>query len=152
MTDLTALRGIGSVAVASLSKLGINCVEDLLFHFPLRYKDKTRIKNIAALNLGDEALIEGVLESAHVAFEGRRVLIAVVRDASAATIQFRFFHFSRRQMFFFKPGARLYAYGEVRQARRGGYEMVHPEYRFIKDPSLHRCSLFTRRFILRLPI
>ena len=134
MTDLTALRGIGSVAVASLSKLGINCVEDLLFHFPLRYKDKTRIKNIAALNLGDEALIEGVLESAHVAFEGRRVLIAVVRDASAATIQFRFFHFSRRQMFFFKPGARLYAYGEVRQARRGGYEMVHPEYRFIKDP------------------
>ena len=133
MTALTALRGIGSVAEASLNKLGINCVEDLLFHFPLRYKDKTRIKHIATLNINDEALIEGVLESVRVAYEGRRVLIAVVRDASAATIQFRFFHFSQRQMFFFKPGARLYAYGEVRQARKGGYEMIHPEYRFIKD-------------------
>ena len=133
MTDLTALRGIGSVAEASLNKLGINCVEDLLFHFPLRYKDKTRIKHIASLNIGDEALIEGVLESARIAYEGRRVLIALVRDASAATMQFRFFHFYQRQMFFFKPGARLYAYGEVRQARKGGYEMIHPEYRFIKD-------------------
>lgn len=133
MTALTVLPGIGSVAEASLNKLDINCVEDLLFHFPLRYKDKTRIKHIAALNIGDEALIEGVLESARVAYEGRRVLIAVVRDASAGIIQIRFFHFSQRQMFFFKPGARLYVYGEVRRARKGGYEMVHPEYRFIKD-------------------
>ena len=133
MTALTALRGIGSVAEASLNKLGINCIEDLLFHFPLRYKDKTRIKRIDELRIGEEALIEGVLESARVAFEGRRVLIAVVRDTSGATMQFRFFHFSERQRFFFKPGARLYAYGEVRLARKVRYEMIHPEYRFIKD-------------------
>ena len=133
MTDLNELRGIGSVAEKSLNKLGINCIKDLLLHFPLRYKDKTRIKSIASLSIGEEALIEGVLESARVAYEGRRVLIAVVKDASSAMIQFRFFHFSKRQMFFFKPGARLYAYGEVRPARRGGYEMIHPEYRFIKD-------------------
>ncbi len=133
MTALTALRGIGSVAEASLNKLGINCIEDLLFHFPLRYKDKTRVRRIDELRIGDEALIEGVLESARVAYEGRRVLIAVVRDTSGATLQFRFFHFSERQRFFFKPGARLYAYGEVRLARKVRYEMVHPEYRFIKD-------------------
>ena len=133
MTALTALRGIGSVAEASLNKLGINCIEDLLFHFPLRYKDKTRIRRIDELRIGEEALIEGVLESARVAYEGRRVFIAVVRDASGATMQFRFFHFSERQRFFFKPGARLYAYGEVRLARKVRYEMIHPEYRFIKD-------------------
>ena len=133
MTALTALRGIGSIAETSLNKLGINCVEDLLFHFPLRYKDKTRIRRIDELRIGEEALIEGVLESARVAFEGRRVLIAVVRDASGATMQFRFFHFSERQRFFFKPGSRLYAHGEVRLARRVRYEMIHPEYRFIKD-------------------
>ncbi len=133
MTALTALRGIGSVAEASLNKLGINSIEDLLFHFPLRYKDKTRIRHIDELRIGEEALIEGVLESARVAYEGRRVFIAVVRDASGATMQFRFFHFSERQRFFFKPGARLYAYGEVRLARKVRYEMIHPEYRFIKD-------------------
>ena len=133
MTDLSVLSGIGSVAEASLNKLNINCVEDLLFHFPLRYKDKTRVKNILSLTKGDEALIEGVLESARVAYEGRRVLVAIVRDANSSPIKFRFFHFSQRQMFFFKPGARLYAYGEVRSARKGGYEMIHPEYRFIKN-------------------
>ena len=101
MTALTALHGIGSVAEASLNKLGINCIEDLLFHFPLRYKDKTRIRRIDELRIGEEALIEGVLESARVAYEGRRVFIAVVRDASGATMQFRFFHFSERQRFFF---------------------------------------------------
>lgn len=130
MTELTHLRGVGTKAVERLSKLGLYSVEDLLFHFPLRYKDRTHVRRIADLSPGDEALIEGRLESARIAYEGRRVLLASITDTSA-TIQFRFFYFSQKQFAFFKPGARLYAFGEVRKSRRGYYEMIHPEYRFI---------------------
>lgn len=130
MTELTQLAGVGPKAVERLSRLNIHSVEDLLLHFPLRYRDKTCIRHIADLVPGDEALIEGYLESAQVSYEGRRVLVATVKDASA-TIRFRFFHFSQKQSAYFKTGARLYAYGEVRQSRRGYIEMIHPEYRFI---------------------
>lgn len=37
-----------------LGRLGIRTVQDLLFHLPLRYQDRTRVAPIGALRVGDE--------------------------------------------------------------------------------------------------
>lgn len=43
----------------ALEKLGILTVEDLLYHFPVRYGDTAESRNISSLQKGDEAVIYG---------------------------------------------------------------------------------------------
>ena len=43
---LSRLKGVGPAAAAKLAKLGLHKLEDLLFHLPLRYEDRTRISPI----------------------------------------------------------------------------------------------------------
>ena len=40
---VTVLRGVGDKLAARLADIGIQSLEDLLFHFPLRYQDRTRL-------------------------------------------------------------------------------------------------------------
>ena len=47
-TSLTVLKGIGPALEEKLGRLGLRSVEDVLFHLPLRYQDRTRIMPISA--------------------------------------------------------------------------------------------------------
>ncbi len=40
---VTALRGVGPALAELLAKLGLHTVQDVLFHLPLRYEDRTRV-------------------------------------------------------------------------------------------------------------
>ena len=46
---LTTLSGVGAAISDKLSRLGIHNLQDLLFHLPIRYEDRTRITPIADL-------------------------------------------------------------------------------------------------------
>ena len=48
-TNLSAVKGVAPKALAHLKKLGIESVRDLLWHFPTRYEDYTKITKIADL-------------------------------------------------------------------------------------------------------
>lgn len=123
--SVTALKGVGDKFAEVLAKLHIATVQDLLFHLPLRYQDRTRITPIAALLPGVDAVIEGEVRAADVVFGRRRSLIVRLQDGSG-TISLRYFHFTAAQKSRFARGARLRCYGE---ARRGaaGLELYHPE-------------------------
>ncbi len=43
----------------ALSKMGITTIEDLLYHFPVRYGDTSEIKTIDHLTKGDDAVVYG---------------------------------------------------------------------------------------------
>lgn len=45
----------------ALSKLGINTIEDLLYHFPVRYGDTSKMKAIESLTKGEDATIFGTI-------------------------------------------------------------------------------------------
>ncbi|MBT5847389.1 MAG: hypothetical protein HOH86_12420 [Verrucomicrobiales bacterium] len=49
MSDIKLLKGVGPKTHDNLAQLGIDSVEDLLFHLPLRYEDRTRISDIKTL-------------------------------------------------------------------------------------------------------
>ncbi|MFT7305194.1 MAG: ATP-dependent DNA helicase RecG, partial [Candidatus Azotimanducaceae bacterium] len=55
--NVTSLSGVGPAIAAKLSKLGIRTLQDVLFHLPLRYEDRTQITNIDALQPSTTALI-----------------------------------------------------------------------------------------------
>ena len=41
-TEITYLKGVGPNRGAKLKKLGIEIIDDLLYHFPRRYIDRTK--------------------------------------------------------------------------------------------------------------
>ncbi len=127
--ELTGLRGVGPKLAARLQAYGVERVEDLLFHFPLRYQDRTRVTPIGGLVEGSEAVVEGEVRGADVTFGRRRSLLVVLQDGTG-TLTLRFFHFSNAQKQALRPGVRLRCFGQVRAGPRGA-ELVHPEYRAV---------------------
>ncbi len=125
---LTTLTGVGPKLAEKLRKLGLAQVDDLLFHLPLRYEDRTRIHPIGSLQENSRCLIEGEVEQSAIVYRPRRQLIVVIADGSGQ-ITLRFFHFYQSQQKQLKRGTRLRCFGAARQAYGGGVEMIHPEYR-----------------------
>ncbi|GAB2798144.1 ATP-dependent DNA helicase RecG [Dyella kyungheensis] len=126
-TPVSALPGVGPALAETLARLGLERVQDLWFHLPLRYEDRTRVTAIADLRPGERAQVEGVVEAVERGFRYRPQLKVAITDDSRQTLVLRFFHFNRSQSEQLKPGTRLLCYGEARQAAQG-LEMVHPQY------------------------
>lgn len=124
---VTALKGVGAALAEKLAKVGLETVQDVLFHLPLRYQDRTRISAIAALRPGQDAVIEVQVVAAEVVLGRRRSLLVRCSDGSGS-ISLRFFHFAQAQKEALTRGTRLRCYGEVRPGATG-LEMYHPEYR-----------------------
>ncbi|MCF7991748.1 MAG: ATP-dependent DNA helicase RecG [Thiohalocapsa sp.] len=120
------LKRVGPKMLERLARLQITSVQDLLFHLPLRYQDRTRLRALDGLTAGEEVLIEGVVRDAQIAMGRRRSLKVWIGDDSGGALLLRFFYFSRAQSESLKPGRRLRCFGEVRQGPQS-LEMVHPE-------------------------
>jgi ATP-dependent DNA helicase RecG len=123
------LTGVGKRVAERLAHLGIHHVQDLLFHLPLRYQDRTRVYPIANVAPGDHVVIEGEVESVMIPKAGRTRLLCQLRDPSGR-LRLRFFHANAQQRQTLQTGARLRCFGEVRRGTHG-LEMVHPEYRLV---------------------
>ena len=125
------LRGVGPKLATRLADYGVRYLEDLLFHLPLRYQDRTRVTAIAAAREGADLVIEGEIRAADVVFGRRRSLVARIQDGSG-TLTLRFFHFSAAQKNNLQPGTRLRCFGQVRRGG-SGLEMYHPEYQQLQE-------------------
>ena len=124
------LPGVGPALAAALNRLGLATLQDLWFHLPLRYEDRTRITPIRDLRVGDSAQIEGRIEAIEKGFRYRPQLRIAIGDDSRQTLVLRFFHFNNAQVNQLAVGARVRCYGEVRHGAQG-LEMVHPQYQRI---------------------
>ncbi len=129
----TELKGVGPKVALHLKKLNIVTVQDLLFHLPLRYENRTIFKKINQLLLGDQVQVQGEIVHAEIQQSRRRSLLCRIKDEQGSLV-LRFFYFSPRQLDYFKNGRKLQCFGEVRRGATG-YEMIHPEYRFIEENS-----------------
>src|ERR1700744_776002 len=123
---VSALPGVGPALAETLARLGLERVQDLWFHLPLRYEDRTRVIAIADLRPGERAQVEGVVDAVERGFRYRPQLKVAISDDSRQTLVLRFFHFNRSQSEQLRPGTRLLCFGEVRQAALG-LEMGHPQ-------------------------
>ena len=128
--SLLELKGVGEKSLLKLRKIGIKTVEDLLFHLPIRYQDKTKITNISNTEEGKKYLLQGVVEKANIAFYKRRMLVVRVSDKTGF-VRLRFFYFNKSQIENFKIGSNVRCYGEIRLSNKVK-EIVHPECQFFK--------------------
>ncbi len=134
LTPVSSLPGVGPALQLTLAKLGITRVQDLWFHLPRQYEDRTRITAIRDLRIGEAAQVEGAIEAVETGFRYRAQLRVAVTDDSQSTLVLRFFHFRRAQVERLMPGTRLRCYGEIRHGTHGP-EMVHPQYQIVHAAS-----------------
>ncbi|WP_303290334.1 ATP-dependent DNA helicase RecG [Marinobacter sp. SS5-14b] len=130
--SVTQIKGVGSALAEKLAKLGIQSMQDLLFHLPYRYEDRTRIVPMGSLRIGDIAVVEGEVMKADLIMGRRRSLQVTLKDSSGFLVM-RFFHFNAAQKNQLSDGARVRCFGEVRPGR-AGYEFYHPEYQINPPP------------------
>ena len=130
---ITELKGVGPKMAERLLKLGIKSVQDMLFHLPLRYEDRTRIYSINELSLHSHVSIEATIETSQITFGKRRMLVVQIND-NTGRLTLRFFNFSAAQKNALSPGKIIRCFGEVRRGRVG-FEMSHPEYSLSDTPS-----------------
>ncbi|MGF1843459.1 ATP-dependent DNA helicase RecG [Vibrio clamense] len=126
--SLTSLSGVGAKVAEKLAKVGLNNVQDLLFHLPLRYEDRTRIHPMVKLHAGLWAAVQGKVMSVDTIFGKRKMLSVKISDGNG-TVSLKFFNFTAGMKNNFTEGKQVHAYGEI---KRGGIglEIVHPDYKF----------------------
>jgi len=124
---LTSLSGVGASQADKLAKLGLETIQDLLLHLPLRYEDRTRLYAINDLQPGLFATIEGEVLRSDISFGRRRMLTCQISDGTGL-VTLRFFNFNAAMKNSLAAGRRVTAYGEIKRGTIGA-EIIHPEYR-----------------------
>ena len=128
---VTTIKGVGEKFSHSLLRLGIKTVEDLLFHFPIGYQDRTKLKKIADLVPEEDFVIRGVVEKVSQTFVPRKMLLVKLKD-NTGHIYIRFFYYFPGLRNIFKEGAELQISGTGRLGRYG-LETIHPEYEIVTN-------------------
>ena len=128
---ISSLKGVGEKLSNSLIKLGIRNLEDLLFHFPIDYLDRTKLEQIADLTPENDFVIRGEIEKVSQTFVPRKMLLVKVKDNSGH-IFLRFFYYFPSLRNIFKEGVNIQVAGKSRLGRYG-LETIHPDYEILNN-------------------
>jgi len=85
-TSIEKIAGVGPKMAARLAKLGIEKIHDLIFHFPCRYDDFSKITEIAKVGVGTFCLKGKVLEIKNQRTPRRRMFLthAIIQDSTGS--------------------------------------------------------------------
>ncbi|MCH7337399.1 ATP-dependent DNA helicase RecG [Acinetobacter sp. NIPH 2699] len=129
MTSVQQLQGVGASAATLLEKLHIFSTDDLLFHLPRDYEDRSTIIPMNQLVVGRSYLLEGEVRSVDFPPGKKKSLAALVQD-DFGKVTLRFYHIYKGLTDRIQMGAHLRIFGEVRIGARG-LELYHPEIQVI---------------------
>jgi len=133
---LQYLKGVGPRKAADLKKAGLQTIEDLLFRFPRRYEDRSRLQSIISLKPGQTAAVAGEVLHAGLAQTRRpgfRLFSALIQDESGQ-IQAVW----PNQAFLkdvIRPHRRVVLFGKVEFWGSRGLQLTDPEYEIIGTPA-----------------
>lgn len=125
--SITTLKGAGPKIAERLSQINIFTLQDLLFHLPSRYEDRSRIYSFSEIKPGNRVLIEGAIQSLH--FMGaRKYLKCVVSDGLHQLDLIFYYYTAGHYKNLLKQTGIMRFFGEVRIGFSGHLEITHPEY------------------------
>jgi ATP-dependent DNA helicase RecG len=133
-TPLQFLRGVGPRRAADLERVALRTLEDLLYRFPLRYEDRSRLEPIAALKPGRVATIAARVLSCGLRSTRRpgfKIFEALVSDASGPLRVLWLNQPFLRDVF--TAGQQVILYGEVELRGHGGPQLTNPQYEIVEQ-------------------
>ncbi len=127
--DIKFLTGVGERRAALLDKeLNIRSMSDLLYHFPFRYIDRTRIYRIAEITEQTTAYVQLKARIRGFSYQGERAkqrLVVTVSDSSGTTelLWFKGIKWIEKRL---EIGREYIIFGRP-SFFKGSFNMVHPE-------------------------
>lgn len=135
-TSITKLAGVGPKMAERLSKLGIEKMQDLLFHFPFRYDDFSKVTPISKVGPGTFCVKGKILEIKNQRTPRRRMFLthAIVQDktGSIKVIWFNQPYLPRM----LKKGTQVVLAGKVEYGM-AGLVMQSPTYEKVRGETVH---------------
>ena len=111
--NIQEIKGVGPKLSESLKTLGIKKIEDLLFHLPFGYEDRTKLSSIREALFDFPVLIQGEIIQSSVIYRGKRMLSTEIYDGTGR-INVTMFHFAHAQHKALKKGLMMRCYGVIK--------------------------------------
>jgi ATP-dependent DNA helicase RecG len=134
-TPLRFLKGIGPKRAAQLESIGLQTVEDLLYHLPFRYEDRRQIKKIrGAIPEAHESFVGMLiqLQKKYVPRRRAQMLAGQLAD-DTGVINLVWYRAPAYLADGLVKGSRLLVHGKVEPGRGGLYRIVHPEFEVLES-------------------
>jgi ATP-dependent DNA helicase RecG len=134
VTPLQYLKGVGPRRAADLAHAGLITVEDLLYRFPIRYEDRSRLQPIASIKPGRTASIAGKILSCGLRSTRRpgfKIFEALIGDASGALRATWLNQPFLRDVF--ARGQQVVLYGHAEMRGYGGLQLTNPQYEILDE-------------------
>ena len=133
-TPLQYLKGVGPRRAADLENAGLQTVEDLLYRFPTRYEDRSRLQPISTLKPGQTVSIAGrvlVCGLRSTRRPGFKIFEAAVDDGSGS-LRAVWLNQPFLQTIFAR-GQHVVLYGPVEMRGSVSLQLTNPQYEIIDD-------------------
>ena len=130
------VKGVGPARAEQLARLGLHTVEDLLYHVPRRYEDRSHLASIASLVPGQRQATQGVVLALSEKRHGTYQFVAALSDETGVLQAIWFGQRYLRRVI--RRGSRLIVYGKVERA--GRLQMMVEEFETLTgddDDTLH---------------
>ncbi|MDP2943508.1 MAG: ATP-dependent DNA helicase RecG, partial [Candidatus Omnitrophota bacterium] len=125
------VKGVGPARAEILKRLEIETVEDLLYHFPRRYEDRSKFKPISQVKIGEYGTVKGEILTlgGHRIGKGKSIFKVKVGDETG-TIYAVWFNQPYMKNWF-KSGDKIILYGKVERYK--DIQITSPEFEVIKE-------------------
>ncbi|MDP3244135.1 MAG: ATP-dependent DNA helicase RecG [bacterium] len=141
-SPVMSLSRVGRQVAGQLKNLGVKTVYDLLFYFPSRYEDWSKIVKISDLKPGENATVRGKVELIqNKRSRWRKTVLteAVIADESGSLIVGWFHQPYLTDVLHI--GDAVYLSGKIDDGRDGEWQMVSPVYEKDQGRTLHTARI-----------
>lgn len=131
--SVTKLKGVGARKKELLARLKIETIEDLLYFFPRKYEDRTKLWTIMEAPFDQDVLISGRVVSRKLPASPylRKAPMRVQIEDNSGTVELVFFN-ARYLSSQFHVGEEYTLFGKITLVR-GKRQMAHPEFHRVGD-------------------
>ncbi|MFN3301869.1 MAG: ATP-dependent DNA helicase RecG [Patescibacteria group bacterium] len=128
---------IGKATAKKLEKLGLKKVKDLLYHFPFRYDDWSKILTIKELKAKGQGTIKGKIKKIVNRQTPRKKMILTEAIVSDSSDSIKVVWFGQPFLInVLKPNQEVYLAGKVDYDETFGLQLISPSYEFPKKSGL----------------
>ncbi len=139
--SIGSISKVGPKYKAKLKKMGVRTVGDLLFHFPNRYEDFSKLTKIRKLKPKKQVTVKGEIKAIEGGKTSRKKVPysqAIIEDDSGAVKIIWFYQPYLKNSL--KKGEKLYVSGEPSYGNEG-LQFINPFYEKIKKETIHTKGL-----------
>ena len=130
-TNIKFLKGVGPQRAKILNQNNIYTVEDIIRYYPRKYLDRTNIKKIAELIVGEKIVVIATVKSFGLKNTRRGKYFHLLVDDETGTINCLWFHGISWIMEKFKVGDNIALFGKIEFNK--GFRIIHPEFDILDD-------------------